>query len=326
MTSIAYVVPFFGRLPGDGFRLWLLSCEMNPTIVWILFTDDHTPYPYPSNVKVFYTTFDDMRHRIQNHFDFPIVLDRGWKLCDYKIAYGEIFAEELSGYDFWGNCDIDLIWGDIRKYITEDILRRYDKIGFVAHSTLYRNTPEVNSRYRTELPGKVTYREAFSSSKGYAFDEVGIEEIYKSLHIPYYREVNFANLTKYEANFHLDLQSQEEQYKNRRQIFTWKSGKVIRWYLDERNDIQKEEFMYIHFWCRPMTYHIRNFSTDRRYVIYSDCVTDCPVPITVSYINRKGRKHPIAFYAKSIWKNRHKLTWKRIVFNFKQAFCHKKGR
>lgn len=324
MTTIAYIVPFFGKLPGDGFRLWLLSCKMNPTIDWILFTDDHTQYSYPENVKVFYTTFEDMRCRVQSHFDFPIVLDRGWKLCDYKIAYGEIFAEELSEYDFWGNCDIDLMWGDIRKFITEDLLRQYDKIGFVAHSTLYRNTPEVNLRYRMEFPNKVTYREAFSHSKGYAFDEVGIADIYHALHIAYYREVNFANLTKYETNFHLDLQSEQEQYKNRRQIFTWESGKVIRWYLDKTNNIQQEEFMYIHFWCRPMTYHIKNFVTNRRYLIYSDCITDRPVSITASYINRKGRKHPVSFYTKSILKNRRKLTWKRIAFNLNQAFGYKR--
>lgn len=325
MTTIAYIVPFFGKLPGEGFRLWLFSCKMNPTVDWILFTDDQTPYPYPKNVKVFYTSFDDLRRRVQSHFDFPIVLDRGWKLCDYRIAYGEIFAEELAGYDFWGNCDIDLMWGDFRKYITEDILHRYDKIGFLGHSTLYRNTPEVNSRYRIKLPGKVTYREVFSNSKGYAFDEAGIEEIYQALHIPYYREVNFANLTKYETNFHLGLLPKQEEYKNRRQIFTWESGRLIRWYLGHQDEIEHEEKMYIHFWCRPMTYHIRNFSTDRRYAIYSDCITDRPVSITASYINRKGRKHPVAFFAKSIWRNRRKLTWKRIVFNLKQALSRGKG-
>ena len=34
----------------------------------------------------------------------------------------------MVGYDFWGHCDMDLIWGDIRNFITEDVLSKYDKI------------------------------------------------------------------------------------------------------------------------------------------------------------------------------------------------------
>ena len=317
MKSIAYIVPYFGKLPRQSFQLWLLSCSMNPTINWFILTDDHTDYRYPKNVKVNYCSFPEMRERFQKHFDFPIVLDRGWKLCDYKVAYGEIFSEELAGYDFWGNCDIDLMWGNIRKFITDDILDKYDKIGFVAHSTLYRNTPEVNTRYRIKIPGEVTYQDAFSHTQGFSFDEVGIENIYRALNIPYYKKVNFANLTKYEHNFHLDLLPQEEEYKNWRQIFTWDKGRIIRWYLTKQGEIKTEEYMYIHFWCRPMSYHINSFSENQRYIIFSDCITDNKVYITAAYIRHKGKKHPVSFYSKSIWQNRRKLTLKRILFNLK---------
>ena len=55
MYSIAYVVPFFGKFP-KGFQFWLLSCKCNPSIDWLIFTDDKTPYDYPENVKVTYWT------------------------------------------------------------------------------------------------------------------------------------------------------------------------------------------------------------------------------------------------------------------------------
>ena len=57
MYSIAYVVPYFGKFP-KGFQFWLLSCKCNPSIDWLIFTDDKTPYDYPENVKVTYWTFD----------------------------------------------------------------------------------------------------------------------------------------------------------------------------------------------------------------------------------------------------------------------------
>ena len=164
MFRIGYLLPYFGNLP-KGFDLWLLTCQANPSIDWLIFTDDRTKYNYPENVKVKYISYDAFKKRIVDYFDFPVVIDRPWKLCEFRPAYGEIFSHELREYDFWGHCDTDLIWGDIRNFITDDILEKYDKIGFQGHSTLYRNTPEVNSRYKTIIPGQLSYKDIFNSSE-----------------------------------------------------------------------------------------------------------------------------------------------------------------
>ena len=170
MYSIAYVVPYFGKFP-KGFQFWLMSCGCNPTIDWLIFTDDHTDYNYPSNVKVKYWTFEQMKMRVQKIFDFPISLERPYKLCDYKPAYGEIFSDELKGYDFWGDCDVDLVWGNIRRFYTDELLSKYEKIGFNGHSMLFKNTPEVCARFRTCRNEKLNYKEVYSTDKGYAFVE-----------------------------------------------------------------------------------------------------------------------------------------------------------
>lgn len=323
MKSICYVVPYFGTLPGDAFRLWLKSCEKNPTVNWILFTDDKTQYNYPENVAVHYTTFDKLRERFQSHFDFPIVLDRGWKLCDYRPAYGEIFEEELKGFDFWGNCDIDLMFGNIRKFYTDEVLNKYDKVGFFGHSVLYKNTPEVNARYKTILNSKNNYINVLSNSEGVAFDEVGMEEIYRHLGISYFNDIVFANLTKYETKFHLGSMPERDEYKNDRQVFTWQDGTLLRHYLKDGR-IYDEEYMYIHFWCRPMTYKVSDFSDSARYLIYSDVLSDKPFDLTPQLIEKKGRGNPVAFYAKTLWINRKKLTPERIIFNIKNSITSRK--
>lgn len=234
MYSIAYVVPYFGKFP-KGFQFWLMSCGCNPSIDWLIFTDDHTEYDYPPNVKVTYWSFDKMRERAQQIYDFPISLDRPYKLCDFKPAYGEIFAEELKGYDFWGDCDIDLVWGDIRKFYTDEILSKYEKIGFNGHSMLFKNTPEVCSRYRTHIDGALDYHEALGNDKGYAFDEPGMDAIYEGLSIPVYKGIDFANLLKYDYGFYLDWQEEADREKNESQIFTWKNGRITRYYLYRGN-------------------------------------------------------------------------------------------
>ena len=64
--------------------------------------------------------------------------------------YGEIFEDYLLGYDFWGMCDMDMIFGDLSRFITTDILEKHDKIYQLGHLTLYRNNKEVNGRFRLD--------------------------------------------------------------------------------------------------------------------------------------------------------------------------------
>ena len=165
-------------------------------------------------------------------------------MCDFRPAYGEIFSDELKTYDYWGHCDMDLIFGDIRAFITDEILEKYDKIGFQGHSVIYRNTPEVNQRYRVQVENAPNYKDVFTSGDGKFFDEVGICELYDALGIPYYKETNFAHLDRFTTSFYLLYLPEEDGYKNNRQVFTWENGKIIRNYLDGTN-VKREEYMYI---------------------------------------------------------------------------------
>lgn len=317
MKSICYIIPYFGKLP-KGFEMWLLSCKMNPTIDWILFTDDKSHFDYPKNVKVHYCTFDEIKRKIQSKYDFPVVIDRPWKLCEYKVAYGDIFSEELDGYDFWGHCDMDLIWGNIRGFITEDILSYYEKIGFQGHSVLYRNTEEVNLRYKTEIEGVISYKEAFTSEKGYCFDEEGMCDIYNALDIPYYKETNFAHLDRFTNSFFLLYLPEEDNYKNDYQVFSWENGRLFRYYI-KNSQISKEEFMYLHLFSRPISFRIKEYNENKVYVIYPDVVKIIDEKkITLKFVKRKGKCGAMRFYLKVAYFNRHKLTLKKILMNFKK--------
>lgn len=170
---IAFVIPYIGKLP-DTFPFWLKTCEYNSFIDFLLFTDDETAYNYPDNVKVTYVNFGELQEKFQSHFDFPIALTKPYKFCDFRPAYGEIFQEELVGYDFWGHCDIDLFWGDLRKFVTEDMLGFYDRIYTHGHCCLYRNTDRVNRWYRTLAYGnRQNWKHVFQNPDSRCFDEWG---------------------------------------------------------------------------------------------------------------------------------------------------------
>lgn len=321
MFSIAYIIPYFGKLP-NGFDVWLKSCERNPTVDWLLFTDDggssSRAYHYPKNVHVTYMTFEQMREKIQACFDFQISLEKPYKLCDFKPTYGEVFKEELKGYDFWGFCDLDLIWGNIRKFMTDDVLSKYKRIGQQGHSMLFRNEAAINCVYRTVLP-TVNYQDILSDSASRAFDENGLRMIYSELGIETFYEINFAHLFKYDANFYVGLLPNSEDYKNWRQVFTWKDGCLERKYLHE-GEVHSEEFMYVHYWRRPLTWRIESSRSMEELLLYPDVVTNhLPEKLDYKTIKHLGRKKPVQFYMKSLWMNRHKITVEKIKNNIQAA-------
>lgn len=81
-------------------------------------------------------------------FDFNIALPSPYKLCDFRPIYGKLFQQYINGADFWGFGDIDLIYGDIRQFITENVLQNYDLISGWGHLTLVRNNDYWNNFYK----------------------------------------------------------------------------------------------------------------------------------------------------------------------------------
>lgn len=170
MKKIVLIVPYFGKFP-NYFPLFLRTCSNNPTINWMIFTDIEGDYVYPENVQHIQMSFTELRERIQSKFEFPISLNAPYKLCDYKPAYGYIFEEYLKGYDFWGYCDIDLLFGDLQKFLPDEMLNDYDKIGFMGHLSLYRNNEEMRTAFQKEIDGAARYRQVFSTDGICVFDE-----------------------------------------------------------------------------------------------------------------------------------------------------------
>lgn len=169
MKSIIIIIPYFGRLP-NYFQLFLNSCKTNETVDWLIVTDNTENYLYPHNVNVIHMTFSELQDRVQNLFDFDVSLDKPYKLCDLKPAYGYIFSEYITGYDYWGHGDCDLIYGDLRKFLTDAVLS-YDKVFDLGHLSLYRNCKEINEMFMKPLDGIEYYKEVFSSPLSFNFDE-----------------------------------------------------------------------------------------------------------------------------------------------------------
>ncbi len=262
IKKACFIIPYFGKLPGT-FPVYLRTCACNPDFDWLIVTDDRTEYDYPENVHVSYTGFDAFVDRVQSHFDFPIALKRPYKICDFRPAFGEIFADELREYLFWGHCDLDQYFGKISHFITDEVLDTYEKILCLGHFTLFRNVPKINEMYK--IPDKKwgqSYKDAFSQEKHWIFDEwpsgnTSINKIMKQEGVKTfcYHDA-FADLVPFVSRFRsyiFDHEAEDwvkEDIKN--SIYIWQDGALYACHKGKDGQLVCRELLYVHIRQRKM--------------------------------------------------------------------------
>lgn len=89
------------------------------------------------------------------------------KVWDYRCALGFLYKEEIKDYDFFAHCDFDMVFGDVNKWFTDEILESLDiwsnhDTYICGPWTLYRNTKEVRELFlqHPEWKDKMSSREA----------------------------------------------------------------------------------------------------------------------------------------------------------------------
>ncbi len=249
--SVCLVICYFGKAPA-WMRFFFKSCAHNPDINFLIFTDCISADEAPANVSVIPCTLADIRSHASSTLQFDAVLDRPYKLCDYKAAYGAIFAPYLSSYSFWGMTDLDIVFGDIKAFITPEMLQTCDVINahsdyLVGHFSLYRNEAPYNRLFEASRD----YKTVYASSKVYSFAECNFAwtafsrkqthlaeaavEIESMTHL-----VNRLADTDQLKKCFLPLVREKPQLHKQNWLLRWHNGKLSDMSLDE-------EIMYFHF-------------------------------------------------------------------------------
>ncbi len=247
-NKICLVIPYFGNLPHYS-KLFFKSLSQNPELNVLLITDSNIKIPL-KNVKVIRYTFEQLVFKIQNLFDFPIALDKPYKLCDFKPAYGLIFQDFLKKYEFWGYCDLDIILGDFNRFITDDILNNYDKIYQHGHLALYRNCKKINCEFMS--PYGMDYREVFSTSVNCVFDELeGIQKKFDHDGFKTYKGWDFFDVNPWKYHLtrvtsHVPSKILDNNFDFVHECFKWSQGHIYRLAL-YNSRILIDEYIYIHF-------------------------------------------------------------------------------
>lgn len=171
--KICIVIPYFGKWP-NYFPFFLKSCELNPSIDWFFYTNCDIPQFYSKNVKFISKSLEDFNTLASEKLEYKIDIKYPYKLCDFKPAYGHIFEDYLEGYDFWGFGDIDVIYGNIRNFFTDEILSKFDIITTYSHSLSGPFTILKNDKIKYLYRDNNDYKKAFLSQDYVGFDETNL--------------------------------------------------------------------------------------------------------------------------------------------------------
>lgn len=258
--SIAVLIPFFGPWPGWA-PLFFETLRRNHDIDFLVFTDCEAEGLEGANIHVHSMAFQDYVARVNTRIDVRFDPPDPYKLCDLRPLFGHVHEEEFRGYDFYGWCDVDLLFGDIRQFYTDEVLARFDVLSthehrISGHFALFRNTGRNRMMFRRIY----RWAEALQRPEFVGIDEHGITNAYLMTVVDRFNEkfgLEVANpLTRALARFRRAPLLMEERYTTPFLPRPWLDGsrhgdQPSRWFYRDGHITNSRdgdrEFIYLHF-------------------------------------------------------------------------------
>lgn len=238
-NKVVFIICYFGTCP-NYYSLWENSAIFNKNFNFLIFTDNDG-FKDNKNIKVIKTSLKEISKLATEKIGVNIDIKKPYKLCDFKPTYGLIFEDYIKEYDFWGYCDMDLVFGKLDDFLNDSIFEKNDVILNLGHMTLYKNNEK--NKYLFKKNGSIYgYDLVLTSEENYAFDEMsGMHLIFKKENIKPFLDIPIADIDRRVKKYNLDG---NKNYK--KQFFYYKNGEIKRKYIS-KNKIYEDKFIYLHF-------------------------------------------------------------------------------
>lgn len=262
---VLIIAVWFGRLP-SWISLWLTSCAFNSQLNWVLITDSEVDgLRLPGNVDVVRMSMAELAAQIESLAGLRVTLERPYKVCDLRPLFGYLTDLIPGKWDFWGHCDLDMIFGDVAAFLTTSLLSSYDRIFGVGHLSIYRNDMASNKAYRSYV-GNPGHREILMDPVTRGFDEHnGVNRIWRQPQRRFYEnESLILDIDPHIRSFRR-LSSNVDIKNYRHQVFGFDRGRVIRLRYSQHR-LYLDEFMYIHFQKRSFNLEMPGMDCDRFWI------------------------------------------------------------
>jgi len=235
-------VQWFGPWP-EWIEIFVESCKWNPEVDWLIFTDQQPPENKCPNVRFRNLSFKAHLEHIGQRIGLRLDAADPYKLCDLKPCLGFAYEDLLGNHEFFGYCDLDVVFGNIRDFYTNDLLNRFDVISthgrrLAGHFTILRNDVFRRNAFRRIRHWRRKARNARPS----ALDEKRFGEVFL-------RPSLWRQLTEPRARVLL-----EEQFSTPWSTKPWLDGSHTyppRWYWRDgkltAEGYGDRQFLYLHF-------------------------------------------------------------------------------
>jgi len=179
MKSIAVLSVYFGPLP-EWIQYFLVSVHHNPTIDFILITDQEIESS--ANFKVIHSSLEEYIERANSVLSLNIQWREPYKFCDLKPCLGKLYEAYIRDYDFFGFYDLDVIYGNLRHFLTDEILSQYEVFStcdliITGHFALFRNTKKHRNYYK-RIPN---FRKLLEAKENAILDEIALKRAYSTI-------------------------------------------------------------------------------------------------------------------------------------------------
>lgn len=189
----------------------------------LIIGDARPPFELPPHVSHYQISFRDLGQLaskklfngrpLSKMFSDRYPEGNHYKVIDYKPMTGLLFGDLLDKYAWWGHIDNDMLFGDIRRFLTDELLLSNDALfalpkappldAFMAHPLgregeniyrtwgpiqLYRNTDKINRLFTKVGQGELGM--ILNSTRARFFDEWGGNKAVRAT-----RTDKFANLS-----------------------------------------------------------------------------------------------------------------------------------
>lgn len=156
---------------------------------------------------------------------------------------------------------MDVIWGEINRFVTDEVLEQYDKVFRGGHLSIYKNNVAVNYAFRLDYSG-IPYRDILSDSRHFGFDETkGMVLLFRENGLRIYEPVCHADINFY----HYDMLANTKHNEDG-QYFVFNEGHILQY---DRFGRAIGEYAYIHLQKRQM-YIEPGLEKENFYYIESD--------------------------------------------------------
>lgn len=265
MKKVCLISAYFGKFP-DNIQYFLESVKYNSTIDFVCYSDisvDALNYILPENFHIVNISFSDFNDLLENGLHIKYRLKKIYKICDFRPFWGVIFENELKEYDVWGFHDFDMVFGDIRKFITDDILEHNDRVLINGHLSLFKNDSRIN-HVCLEGSSKQNLNDVISNDETIAYDEMsGMRLAFEERGLTQYVNpaiwVDIVESIEHVVN--------NNRYNKTKQFCVWDDGKLW-WCIKKGKQVVKlRELIYVHFQKRKM--RCDSFKQKKAFYIYN---------------------------------------------------------